>query len=192
MDDDSFAMPVDPGPDLRSVPPPVERPGALALAGLVVAALIVVYLVLKLAGCAFRGGLEYHLRVPQVDGVAEGTDVRCKGVRVGSVEDVDVRGRDLWLTIRVDSDHDGLVREDAKWGFSEVSIGSPKREVLLLDPGGGAAARSGHVFDAEQPSWVSRTWRDVLLAAVAIGLVIKLWTPLLGLVTALLNLFNRG
>lgn len=180
------------GGEIASLPPPREGPGLWGWCGIAALGILVLYFFVRMAGCALGlGSVEYHLRVPDVKGVEAGARILYKDVELGEVSDVDLDGRDLRITVRLERKRKGLVKEDAKWGFSEPALANGRRDVVLVDPGTGPVADSGHSFDVDRPSWISRTWRDVLLVLLAIGLVVVLFRPLLNLLTPLVEVFTK-
>jgi phospholipid/cholesterol/gamma-HCH transport system substrate-binding protein len=112
--------------------------GAIVVA---VAALFVWY-TYSTTGSSNLGGYEVVARLPRVDGIATGTDVRLSGIKIGAVREMTLE-KNYLVTVHMDIHGDVEIPDDSSLvvtssgllGGSYVSI-SPGGSDAMLKPGG--------------------------------------------------------
>jgi phospholipid/cholesterol/gamma-HCH transport system substrate-binding protein len=112
--------------------------------------LAVVVLALVIGTFAYLGkdasalsGYELNARLPKVDGLGVGTEVRLSGIKVGTVTDLELDPRNYLVTVHMNVDSDVKVPADSSilvtssglLGSSYLSI-NPGGDDKMLAPGG--------------------------------------------------------
>ena len=98
------------------------------------------------------GGYELTAKMPRVDGLATGTDVRLSGIKVGAVSAMDLDPKTYLVTlhmsirsdIQIPTDSSLMVTSSGLLGGSYLSI-TPGGEDKMLPPGGAITNVQGSV-----------------------------------------------
>lgn len=113
--------------------------GAVVVA---VALLFIVFAYMR-TGSGSLSGYEIQARLPRVDGLGIGTDVRLSGIKIGSVSDLTLDPRNYLVTVHMNIRDDVKIPEDSSLivtssgllGSSYISI-TPGGDDKVLPPGG--------------------------------------------------------
>jgi phospholipid/cholesterol/gamma-HCH transport system substrate-binding protein len=107
-----------------------------------VAMLFIVFAYMR-TGSGSLSGYEIQARLPRVDGLGIGTDVRLSGIKIGSVSDMTLDPRNYLVTVHMNIRDDVKIPEDSSLmvtssgllGSSYISI-TPGGDDKVLPPGG--------------------------------------------------------
>jgi phospholipid/cholesterol/gamma-HCH transport system substrate-binding protein len=115
------------------------------LIGAIVILVAVVFVVFtyRTTGAATVGGYELTAKMPRVDGIAVGTDVKLAGVKVGAVQALTLDPKDYRVSVhmslqpevKIPDDSSVMVTSAGLLGSSYVSI-QPGGSDAMLKPGG--------------------------------------------------------
>ena len=122
--------------------------------GAVVVAVAVLFLafIYTRAGSAGLSGYEIQARLPRVDGLGVGTDVRLAGIKIGSVSDLTLDAKTYLVTVhmsirndvKIPVDSSLMVTSSGLLGSSYISI-TPGGDDKMLGSGGMIANSQGSV-----------------------------------------------
>ena len=112
-------------------------------AGVVAIAVLVLALIYTRAGSGGFSGYEIQARLPRVDGLGVGTDVRLAGIKIGSVSDLTLDPKTYLVTVhmgirndvKIPADSSLMVTSSGLLGSSYISI-TPGGDDKMLAPGG--------------------------------------------------------
>ncbi|HXR95855.1 MAG TPA: outer membrane lipid asymmetry maintenance protein MlaD [Rhizomicrobium sp.] len=113
--------------------------------GAVVVAIAVLFIVFVYtrSGSGGLSGYEIQARLPRVDGLGVGTDVRLAGIKIGSVSDLTLDPKSYLVTVHMSIHNDVKIPDDSSLmvtssgllGSSYISI-TPGGDDKMLAPGG--------------------------------------------------------
>lgn len=112
-------------------------------AAVIIIAVVFVIFTYRSTGAANVGGYELTAKMPRVDGIAVGTDVKLAGVKVGSVQALTLDPKDYRVAVHMSLQPDVKIPDDSSvmvtsaglLGSSYVSI-QPGGSDGMLKPGG--------------------------------------------------------
>jgi phospholipid/cholesterol/gamma-HCH transport system substrate-binding protein len=115
----------------------------VGLAVVILALVIGAFVYFARHGEAGMSGYELNARLPKVDGLGVGTEVRLSGIKVGTVTDLELDPRNYLVTVHMNIDSDVKVPADSSilvtsptlLGSSYLSI-NPGGDDKMLKPGG--------------------------------------------------------
>jgi phospholipid/cholesterol/gamma-HCH transport system substrate-binding protein len=113
--------------------------GAVVVA---VAVLFVIFAYMR-TGSGSLSGYEIQARLPRVDGIGIGTDVRLSGIKIGSISDLTLDPKNYLVTvhmnirddIKIPTDSSLMVTSSGLLGSSYISL-TPGGDDKMLAPGG--------------------------------------------------------
>lgn len=121
--------------------------GAVVLA----VAVLFLFFVYTRAGAAGFSGYEIQARLPRVDGLGVGTDVRLAGIKIGSVSDLTLDPKTYLVTVHMNIRNDVKIPVDSS--LMVTSSGILGSSYISITPGGDdKMLASGGMIDNAQGS----------------------------------------
>jgi phospholipid/cholesterol/gamma-HCH transport system substrate-binding protein len=106
----------------------------VGLAVVILALAVGVFVYFARHGEAGMSGYELNARLPKVDGLGVGTEVRLSGIKVGTVTDLELDPRNYLVTVHMNVDSSVKVPEDSS--ILVTSSGLLGSSYLSINPGG--------------------------------------------------------
>jgi ABC-type transport system involved in resistance to organic solvents, periplasmic component len=106
-------------------------------AAVILIAVVFIVFTYRTTGSANMGGYELTAKMPRVDGIAVGTDVKLAGVKVGSVKALTLDPKDYRVAVHMDLQRDVKIPDDSS--VMVTSAGLLGSSYVSIQPGGSDA-----------------------------------------------------
>ncbi len=106
-------------------------------AAVILIAVVFIVFTYRTTGSANMGGYELTAKMPRVDGIAVGTDVKLAGVKVGTVKALTLDPKDYRVALHMDLQRDVKIPDDSS--VMVTSAGLLGSSYVSIQPGGSDA-----------------------------------------------------